>query len=139
MLPLLVLLTILFGPAVPAQTGNAVLYVATYIDVQLSSTEQGIALIRQYREASRMEPGNSGVDVIREIDRPNRFVIIEVWKDASSFDAHERAGHTTQFRARLKAIHNSPFDQRVHQGFEVDSRPSAAGRGVVSAVTHVDV
>jgi quinol monooxygenase YgiN len=139
MLRILVLLTIMFGPAAPAQTSNTALYVATYIDVQLSSTEQSVALIRQYREASRIEPGNSGVDVVREIGRPNRFVIIEVWKDQSSFDAHERAGHTSQFRSKLKAIHNSPFDQRVHRGFAIDPRPPAAGRDIVSAVTHVDV
>ena len=133
------LLIIMFEPAAPAQTSNAMLYVATYFDVQLSSTGQGISLIKQYREASRMEQGNSNIDVVQEIARPNRFVIIEVWKDPSSFEAHERAEHTVQFRARLKAIYNTPFDQRVHLGFAIDPRPPAVERGVVSVVTHVDV
>ena len=91
MLSLLLLLTIMFEPAAPAQTSDAAVYVATYIDVQLGSMDQGIALIKQYREASRVERGNSRVDVVQEIARPNRFVIIEVWRDPSSFEAHERA------------------------------------------------
>jgi quinol monooxygenase YgiN len=118
------------------------LYVATYIDVQLNSANEGLALIQQYREATSAEKGNSGVDVVQEISRPNHFVIIELWKDQTSFDAHEKAPHTAQFRSRLKAIHNSPYDQRVHQGLAIDSRAwpkSGAARGTVSAVTHVDV
>ncbi len=92
MLPLLpMLLIIMFEPTAPAQTSNPMLYVATYFDVQLSSTAQGVSLIKQYREASRREQGNSNFDVVQEIARPNRFVIIEVWKDPSSFEAHARS------------------------------------------------
>src|SRR5689334_4086565 len=119
---ILLLFMIMVEPATPAQTSDAAVYVATYIDVQLNSTNEGIALIKQYREDSRIDRGNSSVDVVQEIARPNRFVIIEVWKDLSSFDAHERADHTVRFRERLKAIHNSPFDQRVHHGFAIDLR-----------------
>jgi len=56
-------------------------YVATYVDVQLNSTNDGVALIKQYREATRREKGNSGVDVVQEIGRPYHFVITELWKD----------------------------------------------------------
>ena len=114
-------------------------YVATYVDVQLNSTNDGVALIKQYREAARREKGNSGVDVVQGIGRPYHFVITELWKDQLSFEAHEKGGPTAQFRSKLKAIHNSPYDQRVHQGLAVDSRPWPAARGTVSVVTHVDV
>ena len=124
--------------APPAQTSSS-FYVATYIDVQVNSTNEGMTLVRQYREATRAEKGNLGTDFAQEIGRPSRYVIAEFWKDQASFDAHEKAGHTAQFRSRLKAIHNSPYDQRVHQGLAVDPRPLAASRGTVSVVTHVDV
>ena len=100
-----------------AQSDDTSLHVATYLDVQIRLTNQGISLIKQYRDATRMERGNSTVDVIQEIARPNRFVIIETWKDQPSFEAHERAEHTAQFRSNLKAIHsilwvaNSKLDQ----------------------------
>ncbi len=132
-------LTLLMIMAEPAQTRTPALYVATYVDVQLTSINQGIGLIKQYRETTRAETGNSGVDAGQEIGRPNRFVIIEFWKDQSAFDAHEKAETTAEFRARLKAIQNSPYDQRVHQALAADSRPLAIGRGTASEVTHVDV
>src|SRR5262245_30237915 len=133
------LLILLSAPAATAQTGDAVRYVATYIDVQSGSTDQGIALIRQYRESSRTERGKSSGDVSQERARANRFVIIEVWTDQSAVETHERAEHTTQFRPRLKVIYNSPIDQRVHHAFAIDPRPAAAEAGFVSIVTHVDV
>src|SRR5262245_14149044 len=94
--------------AAPPQNSNSMLYVATYIDVQLNSTNQGVALLKRYREAVMSEKGSSAVDVVQEIGRPNRFVTIEIWKDDASFEAHEKAPQTAQFRNALKAIHTSP-------------------------------
>jgi len=126
-------------PASPVQTSGAAFYVATYIDVQVNSTSEGMTLVKQYRDATRGEKGNAGADFIQETGRPSRFVILEFWKDQSSFEAHEKAAPTAQFRSKLKAIHNSPYDQRVHQGLAVDQRLWSGARGAVSVVTHVDV
>ena len=136
---MLLFLMLMFEPAAPAQDGDAMVYVATYIDIQVNSTAQGTRLVLQYSEASRREAGNAQLSVVKEIGRPNRLVILETWKDQASFDAHERAAHTAQFRSSLQAIHNSPFDQRVHQGFAIDPRKSAVGSDVLAVVTHVDV
>ena len=135
----LALLMIMSEMPAGAQTSDVAVYIATYIDVQPSATTQGIALLKQYYEASRAEGGNMGIDLVQETGRPNRFVIIELWKDESSFQAHETASQTVQFRFRLQAIHNSPYDQRVHRGFAIASAPAAAGRDTVSVLTHVDV
>jgi quinol monooxygenase YgiN len=115
------------------------LYIATYVDVQPPLSGQSATLIKQYREATRKEGGNVSVEVTQEIGRANRFVILEVWKDQASFEMHEKATHTADFRSHLQAIHGSPYDQRVHQGLIIDSRRVAIPRNSVSVVTHVDV
>jgi quinol monooxygenase YgiN len=130
MLSMLALVLMMFEP-------NAV-YVATYVDVQLVSTNDGAALIKQYRETTRAEKGNLAIDVVRETGRPSRSVVVEIWNDASSFEAHEKAAHTIQFRTKLKQIQNSPYDQRLHNGLSLDPRPWTVPGGV-SVVTHVDV
>jgi len=115
------------------------LYVATYVDIQLSLSGQGVTLIEQYRNASQKEAGNVSVEVVEEISRSNRFVILEVWRDQASFETHEKSNHTADFRSRLRAIHGSPYDQRVHQGLTIDARKVAISRNSVSVVAHVDV
>jgi quinol monooxygenase YgiN len=114
-------------------------YIVTYIDVQPSSTSQGIDLISQYCEGSSTDSENLGIDLVQETGRQNRFVMVEVWKDESCFRAHEQTQRAEQFRARFKAIHNSPSDQRVHHAFTIGPAPAARKRDTLCLVTHVDV
>jgi len=115
------------------------LYIATYVDVQPPLSGQGVRFIEQYREATQKEGGSASIDVLEEISRSNRFVILEVWKDQASFETHEQANHTADFRSHLRAIHGSPYDQRVHQGWTIDARIVSIPDNSLSVVTHVDV
>jgi quinol monooxygenase YgiN len=114
-------------------------HVVTYFDVQPGSVDAAIKLMRRYREACTAEEGNSWTYVLREIHRQNRFVIVEAWKDEAAFRAHDAAGHTEQFRSALKAIHNSPHDQRIHQVFSIGLKTRNPEPGELCLVTHVDV
>jgi len=114
------------------------LYIATYIDIKRDFTTEGIALLVLYRD-SRSRGGGGSINVLRESSRPNRFAIIESCKDQSAFDVRERAEQTLQFRTELKAIHSSPYDQRVHIGFAVSTSTGPTTRDSLCVVTHVDV
>jgi quinol monooxygenase YgiN len=133
-----ILAGLLFAAPLAAQTADGV-YVATYFDVQPASVRQGAALVAEYARASRMDSGSTSVEAFQEIGRTHRFVVIEAWATSAAFTAHEQAPHTTDFRNRLKAIHRSPYDQRVNHGFAVDASRAAAGGDAVAVVTHVDV
>jgi quinol monooxygenase YgiN len=108
------------------------IHVATYVDAQPNHTAQAVRLLTEYAKSGRIE-------VFQEISRQNRFVIIETWQDDAAFQAHDSDARTTQFRTDLKAIHNSPYDQRVHQTFSVESVGSESRAGAFVVVTHVDV
>ena len=101
-------------PVALVEAGGAAFYVATYIDVQVSSTNEGMGLIKQYRDATRAEKGNSGADFVQEMGRPSRFVILEFWKDQASFDAHETKPHTRQVREALAPMLGAPYDDRLY-------------------------
>jgi len=113
-------------------------YVATYVEVLPSAISDGAALLKQYRDASRKDGGNLRLEIVQEINRPSRFVILAIWTDQQAFEAHGKAPHTAQFRDRLKAIHAAPYDERVHSGMSVGAR-DAAPAGAFFVVTHVDV
>jgi autoinducer 2-degrading protein len=118
--------------------GNAI-FLATYVDVMPSSVDTAERLLDRYREASRRDEGNLRFLVLQEISRPNRFAIVEAWKDKAALDAHVAADHTHTFRERLKSIQNAPYDERInnllYSGQDAtENRPNA-----VYVVTHVDV
>jgi len=119
-------------------TNDNRLYIATYIDIKRDSLVEGIALLVLYRE-SRTKAGGPSIEVLRETSRPNRFAIIETCKDQSAYDDRERAEQTLQFRGKLRAIHSSPYDQRVHNGFAIGSPTGQTTRDSLCVVTHVDV
>lgn len=114
------------------------IYVASYFEVQPSSALEALTLLRQYQQRATAQTGNSQALILQEANRKNRFVAIEVWKDQSAFEGHEAAPDTGQFRSALKAIHNAPYDQRVHTEFAVEPTHGNKAEGTF-AVTHVDV
>lgn len=121
----------------PAQTDGAV-YVVTYLDVSKDWVDQGAGLIKQYRGLSAHQPGNLEFSVMQETARPNRFVIVEGWKDQAAFAAHEKSADAALFNFTLEAIRNSPPNQHVLRDFATAPARAAPGNGAVQMVEHVD-
>lgn len=141
------LLVVMAGTAVQAQVqmpaqvqaGPKAIYGVTSLDVAPAATAEGVALLRQYREAARKQPGNQGVTLLQEVDWPNRFIIYETWKDQSAYDANEKASHTAALRDRLKPIGGAPYDRRNYAAIAVGPERPATGGGTVYMQLHLDV
>ena len=128
-------------PAV-AQTESGAVYAVTYLDVSTDWIVQGTGLIKQYRDASRREPGNLEFTVLQETTRPNRFAIVEAWKDQASMAAHEKSAETRRFEFVLDPIRNSPPNQHVLESFATAAARSAPAPAPASAlymVQHIDI
>ena len=124
-------------PSAHAQ-GSAV-YLATYVEVMPNAVAPGIALLKQYRDASVKEDGNLRAEALAEIERPNRFVVVETWRDKAAFDAHSQSAATSKFRDKLKPIADAPYDERVNNALYVTQGKNESQSGAVYVVTHVDV
>jgi len=124
------------APGANAQSADAV-YAVTYLDVGASAVSQGVELIRKYRELSRREAANLEFTVLQETSRPNRFVIMEGWKDQAAFEGHDKGAAKADFEGALKPIRNSPPDRHMLQPFaNAPARPVPAG--ALYMVEHVD-
>ena len=123
--------------AAHAQSAGSI-HVATYVEVAAASAKDGAKLLAQYRDASRKEDGNMRADTAQEIGRTNRFVVVEIWKDQAALDAHGKSAGTVAFRDKLKTMQNAPYDERVHNGFNVAANGPVA-KGAIVVVSHVDV
>jgi quinol monooxygenase YgiN len=122
-----------------AESMNDAVYFVTYIEVMPNAAGPAEAELKRYRDAGRRDDGNLRLDVLSEIARPNRFVIIEAWRDKTALDAHAQSAGTIQFQEKLKAIEDAPFDERVtHVLYR--GRDAGANRvGAIFVVTHIDV
>jgi quinol monooxygenase YgiN len=131
------------APAAPAPTTPAPagpIYVMTFFEVVVPSAGKAASLLHQYAVATRKAEGNTGMLALREIARPERFAMVEVWRDKAALDAHAAA--MASLSEKLQPIFTAPFDTRRNAGLAVAGPPLGAEAGAGHAVyvlTHVDV
>src|SRR5438132_698782 len=93
-------------------------YVATYVEVVPTAMEQGAALLKQYRDASRKDAGNQRMELVQELGRPSRFAVLAIWADRRAYDAHVMAAYTRQFRDKLGPMSGALYDERLYKPVE---------------------
>jgi quinol monooxygenase YgiN len=62
------------------------------------------ALIRDYAEVVRAEPGNVAFEVYRRLESPEGFVVFETYRDRDGFAAHLEAEPGRVFNAKLTPL-----------------------------------
>jgi len=122
-----------------AAAQEAIVYGATYVEVAPGATSQGIELLKALAAASRKEDGNLRFQVVQERQRPNRFVVIEAWKDQAAFDGHRKGKPYAEFNEKLASIRNAPPDERVHNALAAAATMPGSTHGAIWVITHVDV
>lgn len=135
----MLLAALLPAGAIEAGAQDTGVYGATYVEVAPDAVAQGLGLLKARGAATRKEDGNLRFQVVQERDRPNRFVVLEAWKDQASFEAHRKAKAYAEFNEKLVPIRNAPPDERVHNALAVAARMPGPSRDAVWVVTHVDV
>jgi quinol monooxygenase YgiN len=133
------LLAIAAGSAARAQAGADAIYGVSSLDVAPDAVAQGIAILKQYRDSARQQPGSLGVDLLQEVGWPNRFMIYETWKDQSAYDANEKADRTVELRSKLAPITGAPYDRRDYHVISVGPAKTAPAAGAVYMQLHLDV
>jgi quinol monooxygenase YgiN len=125
------------APAVHAQSSADAVFAVTYLDVAAGAAPQGVDLIKKFRDQSRREGANLEFTVLQETGRPNRFVIVEGWRDQAAFEAHDKGAAKAEFEGALKPIRNSPPDRKMLQPF-ADAPARRIEPGTLYMVEHVD-
>jgi quinol monooxygenase YgiN len=113
-------------------------FVASYIELQRSASDEGLDAVKALRDAARKDGGNLRAEALQSTSRKGQFVLLTAWKDQGALDAHLKAEPTQAAREKIKALRASPQDDRVHVALSVGDGGAAAPRGVY-VVTHVDV
>jgi quinol monooxygenase YgiN len=139
--------TALASPMRAQQVGSVVqgvtvadgpIYTMTYVEVIPSANARAIALLKEYRDASRKEPGAMYADIYQEEGQSHRFVVSEIWQNRGAVENHAKAAATGGLTQKLKPIELGPIDMRIHQGHSV-TPPRASNANDVVVISHIDV
>lgn len=67
-------------------------------------------------KASREEAGNLSYQLFKDTEQEQRFMMVEVWKDAAAVDTHNSSLHFTSFAAKAGEFLTAPLDIQVYDG-----------------------
>ena len=86
----------------------SLLVVHVHVSVNPEHIEAFKAATIANAEASRREPGIARFDVTQQADDPTRFVLVEVYRDASAPAAHKETKHYALWRDTVAPMMAAP-------------------------------
>ena len=87
-------------------------YVVIYVEFQPQEANHGKKLVDDLAIQSLMSSGVINFSSAREIDRPNRFTLIERWSSAQVYEAYKASSTWTTFLANAGPLLAAPLDER---------------------------
>jgi quinol monooxygenase YgiN len=121
------------------ETMSGPVYTVIYFEVAPSAAPDSAAAAGQYAEASGKEDGNTAFEMFQEIARPNRFAVVEVWRDKKAADDHGTAAAAKALGQKLQPSLVGGFRLRPHSGLSVAVPKGRIPSEAIYVLTHVDV
>jgi len=106
--------------SLPSTVGSGTLFVITYVDFLQELLEddpdEGQNKLVQYGAASIKQNKRQllSYSVLQQLDRPNRYVFLEVWDKVDDYNAWQDNSVTTNFVDQTTPLLGSPFDHRLN-------------------------
>jgi quinol monooxygenase YgiN len=73
--------------------GTTMIFIAVKFSVRPEVAEQWLSRVAPFTAATREEPGNVFFEWSRSVDRPNRFVLLEAFRNREAGEAHVNSDH----------------------------------------------
>lgn len=102
----------------PATAASGAIFVITHVDVTGPFKDEAIGMMEKLAAGSRREGGSQRYDIWQQNNRLNHFTVTEIWKDAASLEAHDRAAPTRDFREKLGQMMGALYDDRHYANLE---------------------
>jgi quinol monooxygenase YgiN len=94
---------------------NLALFVVTYIDFLVDGNPgKGQDELVRYGAATSAAAGQLSYTVLQQLDRANRFAILEVWDSVTDYNNWQSAAKTAEFVDEVTPLLGSPFDHRLN-------------------------
>jgi quinol monooxygenase YgiN len=115
----------------------------TFIEVRRDAVDRGKAILQQYETALRQAASSPHVEVLQELGRPERFVLIETARRTDELAGVEAGAQ--QILTPLNDLLTAPLDRRAHREFgdvsagtKTDSAAKSAP-GDIYVIAHLDL
>ena len=112
-------------------------YSVSYIEVNPASRAMALASLRRYRDISHKHADHIRTELFEQAERPGRFVILEMWKTQTEYDAN--AAVRKDLADAIQPFRLSNWDTRPYKTLSVLPIGSETENNAIVVITHVDV
>jgi quinol monooxygenase YgiN len=109
-MPALVLAPLML--AMPAAAQDSREFVVTYVEFLPAAQDHGAPLLERLAAIGRAASGAISFSANQEIQRPNFYVLIEVWNSAAAHQAFQNSPATQALLKQIQPFLEAPFDER---------------------------
>lgn len=99
------------------------------VRISAESRERFVEIATEMCRRSREDEGCGGYRFYADLERPDRYVIVEEWADDDALQAHFAQPHTGEFLGGLRPLLGEPADALFHT--VASSRRLDPARGLV--------
>lgn len=92
------------------------MFVISYVEFPpQANVETGQAQLIPYGTTTNQSNGTSllNYSVLRQLDRPNRYALLEIWDNQKNYDTWQETDTTKALVTNLKPLQESPLDHRL--------------------------
>jgi quinol monooxygenase YgiN len=79
-----------------------------HISVKPTYREQFLKQVKGLVKDSQAEEGNISYQLYEDTEQPNKFVMLEEWKDQAAIEFHFQTPHFKQFGEKSKEFYQEP-------------------------------
>jgi len=110
-LPLSAIAPLVFGAPTPVHADQQQ-YVVVYVEFLPAVQKFGAQLLQRLADIGGASPGAISFTANQQIDRPNFYVLVEVWKNAAAYQTFKNAPTTQALIQKIQHFLEAPFDER---------------------------
>lgn len=103
--------------SIPGTVGaSGALFAVTYVELlQEGNVQKGEDQLVAYGAATAAQNGTRVVSysVLQQLDRPNRYAVLEVWSNQTDYNTWQGMPTTTNFLTKIRPLLGSPIDHRL--------------------------
>jgi quinol monooxygenase YgiN len=103
------------GPLAGGRLGGGAVYAVTHIDVIPPRKDDGTALVKKHGDDSRKDDGNLRFEILVQVNRPNHFTAVEIWRNRAAADTHGASARVRGFRDALAPMSGALYDERFYK------------------------
>ncbi|MGH7044976.1 MAG: putative quinol monooxygenase [Stellaceae bacterium] len=99
------------GPAL-AQASQQQQYVVVYVEFLPAAAHQGGNKLNQLALLAHSSAGLVSFNVNQQLQRPNFYSLVEIWKDATAYQNFSSSADTQTLLNAIQPLLEAPFDYR---------------------------